>query len=921
MSYSAFKLIAPGSDGKSIRNTITFEGHTFSPGDVVRYYVPTGGDGGNGWTGAIATSSLEAEVAGVVESTTDNTFTVVYGGEISTTLFPNASSFSENDVYFLSDTDAAKLTSTPPIEGGHVIKPVLTVVDSNTAIVTNYIGTAIGGRATVSLDSVQPVGTIMSYAGNPESLPSSWELCDGSYLDINEYSELYGKIGTTFGRKQKIVTSVGVQEGGGIDEEPGIAVGGGDPPIESGTFSISVGHLVSQEIEGFSDPITGVVDSVDADNQSFTVRVDHLSLDADGNETPNNNLFVPGSITITNPAGQGESLTATSATIVEFAKPNLSARFALGSSGDVYPLGEQGGIEEVILSVDDLPPDIRAFSGTFNYQEGSDESGLGFSGPGGGEAHQNMPPFLTLHYIIRVNSYAKASYIDGLDLDLSMGGLSDTEDVVYGTGQILIYDGSSNGGEWRPYTMFQGYSADTGAAVSILYSFPGAQTSLGTQFYKASAADNPEKDDLLLDGITIDIPRGQLQVGRSWINEWTQGYIQDYTNYLAQTETSVVSVVGDLVMNGRDALGPARICSFHRDGIWGTTLDYSGAVQYYFGEGAFNGQAEFGVVNQNDARLTPAPPNQIDLNYQCGYFLGVDPSFTEYSVDANTSNRTPGYYNAILISSLQGVHICVDHNDCKSYPGEQQTPGFEDAIFTVGMGGFGYGPLGPNTGGYINHRGEQRANYSELFRIEGDTGRAGFFGFDCSTFPGVIGTNIGVGISGGLVMNTSTHSMNDFVQDGVSSTSYSDDQKNDVPSLYAVNEGLNQYDASIRSYIDTSITNATNSFSNDTISDSEIIQVELPQNQDGITITGKTPGKYFLTIEDEIFGDGTFRINGVQKGVGYQTSGGGTERISISFIVTIQNDGILVIDKWTVQSGWGALFARNARVTGYRIGA
>ena len=71
MSTSALKLVTGVIDGKSIRNSVTQASHGFFVGDVVRYDVSQGG-GEGGFTAANASSSMEAEVSGVVESSVDN---------------------------------------------------------------------------------------------------------------------------------------------------------------------------------------------------------------------------------------------------------------------------------------------------------------------------------------------------------------------------------------------------------------------------------------------------------------------------------------------------------------------------------------------------------------------------------------------------------------------------------------------------------------------------------------------------------------------------------------------------------------------------------------------------------------------------------------------------------------------------------
>lgn len=94
-----------------------------------------------------------------------------------------------------------------------------------------------------------------------------------------------------------------------------------------------------------------------------------------------------------------------------FQVPDLGNRFVLGTGSD-YNNGDIGGIATVKLSIDEIP------SHTHNYDKpvaGLDVEGVGVPDPlaisnpmiptptssrGGGQAHENMPPYLALSYYI-----------------------------------------------------------------------------------------------------------------------------------------------------------------------------------------------------------------------------------------------------------------------------------------------------------------------------------------------------------------------------------------------------------------------------------------------------------------------------------------------------------------------------------------
>ena len=199
MAFSAFKLQTASADGKSIRNNITQAAHGMVAGSVVRWDTNI-----SGFTAAQANSATNAEVSGVVEKVISSSqFTLVYQGEIDISGMANMDDESKV-VFFLSDTTAGKLSDSPPTAGGSVIKPMLTRTEQNKAIVTNYIGTLIGGEATVSLEGIQPAGVIAPYVGEQNDVPDGWSLCDGESLVTTAYPELFSRIGNRYGFVQKL---------------------------------------------------------------------------------------------------------------------------------------------------------------------------------------------------------------------------------------------------------------------------------------------------------------------------------------------------------------------------------------------------------------------------------------------------------------------------------------------------------------------------------------------------------------------------------------------------------------------------------------------------------------------------------------------------------------------------------------------
>ena len=57
----------------------------------------------------------------------------------------------------------------------------------------------ISYRGYVNISAIQPVGTVSPFIGNTTLIPKNWLLCDGSYVSIDSYPELYRLIGSVYG--------------------------------------------------------------------------------------------------------------------------------------------------------------------------------------------------------------------------------------------------------------------------------------------------------------------------------------------------------------------------------------------------------------------------------------------------------------------------------------------------------------------------------------------------------------------------------------------------------------------------------------------------------------------------------------------------------------------------------------------------
>ena len=541
MANSAINPTFLIDDIESIRNTISIPGHSFAAGDVVRYDVAT-----NSYQKALASgdtpeeAAINAEAIGIVESTTTNTITLVYKGEIDlstiTDVNGNLITSSTESVYYLTpdETFIGRLTSIPPSQDFHVIKPMLVRSDGNVGIVVNYIGTLIGGQSVVSLNAVQPVGTIMPYAGDTSVLPINWSLCDGSLIEVESHTDYYEAVGTRYGWQANLRITT----------------------ADSGTLSAAIlanPSNVFVKVDGTVVAVCAGFSSTSAGNLVIPVR-DYPSLSLNRDEAAS----APpssGQITFVNGTGQqiGSVATIVDTRITHVAKPDLQSRFIVGAASassargfTTYDLADQGGTERKSLLQENLPAhnhsishnltvdssgqhthDIKTnYNGVkkmgiaprFNYFGSSETPASNPQDPnstnnplfadggahthtisgsiteanvGSGSPFNSLPPYMALNWIIRIKSDGSAS----LDLsaiaiiqDLQIQDLIDIDATSPADGQILVYDGASS--KYKLANLYTGYTADSSLKIRQSNGYVGVGFTLPHAVLAAANSSN-----------------------------------------------------------------------------------------------------------------------------------------------------------------------------------------------------------------------------------------------------------------------------------------------------------------------------------------------------------------------------------------------------------------------------------------------
>jgi len=409
-----------GSGGGGSKITIN-QANSFSAGDVVRYDSSTAV-----YTKALATTTEFAEAIGVIETATSANFVLVLGGKIDTSQFSvvNEDGTTETkagDVYFLSATTEGKLTQTAPTTTGTIRKAMLTQTTADgIGYVTNYIGiqNGIGATDLVDISEVQPVGTIAPFAGDVDSVPNGFLLCNGQAFSSGDFPELATLLGSKYGAIE-----------GDLHRVPdlrGKFALGNNPTGDTGNpaFTRRV-----EGAEGGSETHVLTVNEMPGHNHdaSYKAFLDDAVPDSAGNEG--------GSI-----YADATAYTAANSPQIYDAVPNPTTT-DMGDAIDdvsVIAFGTQGPI----ISNDWITHGLQASD--FDYIL-ADQS-VNVESRGDNLPHNNIPPFLSVNFIIKASPNANAAILTtGIknlsDVDVSRGGIAGTDNVR--NGDILVYNTNS----------------------------------------------------------------------------------------------------------------------------------------------------------------------------------------------------------------------------------------------------------------------------------------------------------------------------------------------------------------------------------------------------------------------------------------------------------------------------------------------
>lgn len=167
----------------------------FSVGDVVAY-------NGTELVKANASNRATSSVLGVVTAIPSAaSLTVVTQGIAKGVTPKGAENMAIGDVLFLSESKSGEVKISPPVALGTTRIAVVQKINSNDFLVLGMPGIVNGlsYRGYVNISAIQPVGTVSPFIGSTSSVPKNWLLCDGSYVSIDTYSELYRLVGSIYG--------------------------------------------------------------------------------------------------------------------------------------------------------------------------------------------------------------------------------------------------------------------------------------------------------------------------------------------------------------------------------------------------------------------------------------------------------------------------------------------------------------------------------------------------------------------------------------------------------------------------------------------------------------------------------------------------------------------------------------------------
>ena len=363
------KIDANFFDAEAIRKVFCQTGQSFALGNVLRY------DFDGTLTFARANNEQNAEALGIVSGISGNCFTVTSKGWLTgitgTGGFTDLLPLVTGNAYFLNPDVGGRLVANVDsggytLEAGEVRKAMFVAAGSYSGYVQNYTGIVVGDSPTdlVYLRSIAPVGSVHPFAGSVSQIPDGWLVCNGARKSQTDYNDLYNAIEHNH-YAEATVSSVDNFE------------------MVGDTRGISVGDVLRFEATPTSPTENGIVLSVNTATRVITLTTNVLSTIATGTALRVYGVAVASTV--------GNSV---------FFLPDMRRRTVFGTSSGAGLAGS--GV---------ITPAIGIGNATVQ-QTSPVSAGSGI------DAVVDLPPYVSMHWIIRSKKGLQATVLTGHNHDL-----------------------------------------------------------------------------------------------------------------------------------------------------------------------------------------------------------------------------------------------------------------------------------------------------------------------------------------------------------------------------------------------------------------------------------------------------------------------------------------------------------------------
>ena len=363
------KIDANFFDAEAIRKVFCQTGQSFALGNVLRY------DFDGTLTFARANNEQNSEALGIVSGISGNCFTVTSKGWLTgitgTGGFTGLLPLVTGNAYFLHPDVGGRLVANVDsgayeLTAGEVRKAMFVAAGSYSGYVQNYPGIVVGDSPTdlVYLRSIAPVGSVHPFAGSVSQIPDGWLVCNGACKSQTDYNDLYTAIEHNH-YAEATVTSVDNFQ------------------MVGDTRGISAGDVLRFEATPTSPSGNAIVSSVNTATRIITLTTNVLSTIATGTALKVYGVAVASTV--------GNSV---------FFLPDMRRRTVFGTSSGAGLAGNEF-----------INPRIALGNATIQ-QTSAVSAGSGI------DAVVDLPPYVSMHWIIRSKKGLQATVLTGHNHDL-----------------------------------------------------------------------------------------------------------------------------------------------------------------------------------------------------------------------------------------------------------------------------------------------------------------------------------------------------------------------------------------------------------------------------------------------------------------------------------------------------------------------